>query len=528
MSRFSTYALLCAIMTVALVDCGGGGAVAPQVTSAPPTAVAATATSSSVQAGPTSAATTQAGPTSTPDNSVATAAPNSANTSFQSAQSMGKSPLKVSVKESTFYYKVDVSRGGVVSATLTVDGASPAPAKLSMFDENQNYLDEVSVPAGRSGQLRHIFNQKGGGTTYLTLAGNSIVTLAAETLNQNDGGSKGDAGDSLDNATALALGQTSGLLGNADTEDDFMLDLPKSGGVLSTTVRTSDGSIKLSVYNDGQNYIGETSTDKNKTQGASFQTVLGANEGGHWLISVSGSGAYSLITSFGPQNDGASGKDAGNDIDSALALKPGSYTGLLGGSDGSDVYVVNLSKSGGTFSVTLSTTDGSVKAAVYDDGKNYITEIATDKNKPGGEAVATILRLNQGGNWFIDISGSGSYAFSVAFAQQNDGGSGKDAGDSKDTAITVKEAKVSGMIGGADESDYYRIPATLGRKINVKFGRGQGTLKVSLYDLNDAYIKEIAVEPSGSGDLVEDSGGKGDYVVAVSGGSGEYTLNISK
>ncbi|MBI5878687.1 MAG: hypothetical protein HZB53_13640 [Chloroflexi bacterium] len=531
------------IVAAALAACDSGSATkAPEASSTPAAAQSgstATAqpalTPAAAQAGPTAATgdkaptrSATAAPAATANNLVPTAAPGTANTSFQTARVLGKDPLKFGVKESELYYKIEIARGGIVSVTLTVEAGSPGPAKLTLFSELQEFVTDVAVPVGKSTALRYIFNGKGGGDVFLSVRGESNVTLSAQALAQNDGGSKGDAGDTFDKPTTVALGTFTGMLGDADTDDIFAIDLPKTGGIFNISVKTADGAIKVAAYDDKQNWINEASTDKNRPNAGSLPFVLATGQGGRWFVSLRGAGTYTVVTSFGAQNDAGSGKDAPGEFGQALLIKPGAYTGFVGGPDSDDIYAFDLGKAGGVLNVTIKTTDGPVKATVYDDNQGWIAEVKADKDHADGAAIRYIISVNKGGKWYLEVNGEGAYAFSVAFVVQNDGGSGKDAGDSTDTAVTPKSAEFTGTIGDADESDYYKIPATIGRKVNVKFVKGEGTLKVTLYDKGGGYIKDVEVASGQALDLSEDSGATTDYYLEIQGGSGDYAVKISK
>jgi hypothetical protein len=537
MQKYISIVVLLGVTLLAVVACESGAAPATQPTAtavstraAVPTAASATVTPGPVGAGATAAATTAAtaGPVNTPNNSVPTVDPKAANTSFQTAKTIGKDPIKLSFKDSEFFYKIDIARGGIVSATLSVDAFSPEPAKLSLYGETQNYIDEITVAVAKGGQFTHIFNSKGGGTVFLTLRGNSSVTLVAQALAQNDGGSKGDAGEDFDSAAVVPLGQINGQLRDDDTEDNFNVDLPKTGGVLNISLKTADGNVKLSVYDEGRNYLGEMTADKNNPEPGVFQHVLAAGQGGHWFLAMSGSGAYAMNAAFGKQNDAGSGKDAGGDFDSALTIKPGNYSGLVGGPDTDDQYAFDLGKTGGVLSVTVKTPDGAVKGTIYDEGRNYIGEISADKTKTGATSYRYVLAEAQGGRWFLDVTGEGSYAFTVGFAAQNDGGSGKDAGDNSATAVIPKTADFTGTIGDADTNDYFKITASMGRKINVQYLGGIGSLKATLYDKGENYLKEASIDPGGSVDLVEDSETASDYFVVISNANGDYRIKVTR
>ena len=539
MQKYILMVVIFGVSIMALTGCDSGGAAAPNPTAtvaAASTAPASTATSAPTATtapaapgpAPTARATTVPGPVNTPNNTVPTVDPKAANTSFQTAKAIGKDPIKLSFKDSEFYYKLDIARGGIVSATLSVDAFSPEAARMSLYDEKQNYLNEITVPVARSGPLKHIFGNKGGGTVYLVLKGNSSATLIAQALTQNDGGTKGDAGDDFDSAVTVPLGQISGLLGDDDHEDDFIVDLAKSGGVLNVSLKATDGNIKLAVYDESRNYINEISADKNKPEPGVLQHVLAVGQGGRWYLALTGSGSYTLNAAFGAQNDGGSGKDAGGDFDSALTIKTGSFTGLVGGPDTDDFYGFELPKTGGVLAVSLRTTDGNVKWSIYDDGRNYSADLSSDKSKTTASSFRYVLAGTQGGRWFLDVSGEGSYAFTLSFVPQDDGGSGKDAGDSADTSVVPKTSDFTGTLGNADAADYFKVPAALGRKLNVQYPSGEGALKIALYDKDDNYLKDASINKGETVDMVEDSGLTTDYFIVISGGNGDYRIKLTR
>jgi hypothetical protein len=138
-----------------------------------------------------------------------------------------------------------------------------------------------------------------------------------------------------------------------------------------------------------------------------------------------------------------------------------------------------------------------------------------------------VLDGTQGGSWFVDVSGEGSYSFSTVFVPQNDGGSGKDAGDSADTSVVPKTPDFTGTIGNSDATDYFKIPAAMGRKLNVQYPSGVDTLKIALYDQDDNYLKDASINKGETVDMVEDSGMTTDYYIVVSGGNGDYRIKVS-
>jgi len=209
-------------------------------------------------------------------------------------------------------------------------------------------------------------------------------------------------------------------------------------------------------------------------------------------------------------------------------LRPGASSGLLGGSDHDDYYVLDLTKAGGVLSVTVKTTDGTLKADVYDDKRNYIGEAGSDKNQTQAGFYDVVLPLNQGGKWYINVSGEGSYSLAYTFTQQNDGGSGKDAGDSKENALPVNKATIDGIMGPNDNDDYYKVQGALGRKLSIRYGASAVSLQVSLYDNNMNFLTNVSVDGGKTATLADDTGATGDYYIVVENGNGDYHITISK
>ncbi len=431
----------------------------------------------------------------------------------------------MSVKDSEFFYKLDMPKGAVVNAILSVDAGSPDPAKLTMYDEKQSYITNITVAVGKSDTLSHIFNNEGGTTVYLVLQGNSSVSLQATAMPQNDGGTGVDAGDTTDTATPVSLGSLSGLLGDDDNQDFYLITLPKSGGTLSVIYKTND-NVKLTILNEKAGYVNDTQAARNDDKPASIETILPAEEGGKWYLEFSGSGAYTSTVRFTNQNDGNSGGDAGASADRAVPVTPGRYTGLLGGDDTDDYYSIDLPKSGGVLSVTFQSTHD-VKLTLHDNNDGYVADTTAQNGDNAPAAIQYILPSGQGGTWYLQFSGDGNYNFNVSFTGQNDAGSGKDAGDSVDAALAVTSPEFSGMLGGADTEDFYKIPGMMGHKVSVTYD-GTGRLKVTMHTATGDYIADTSVEGSGTAELSDDSSNTADYVLEFSGGDGTYSVKISK
>ena len=67
--------------------------------------------------------------------------------------------------------------------------------------------------------------------------------------------------------------------GDADGDDVYSLELPKTGGLLTVTLRTTNGELRAVAFDDAQNYVGEVATDKTKSVAGVYATMLaGRNE----------------------------------------------------------------------------------------------------------------------------------------------------------------------------------------------------------------------------------------------------------
>lgn len=192
----------------------------------------------------------------------------------------------------------------------------------------------------------------------------------------------------------------------------------------------------------------------------SSQPLILASEYSSGPISLSVSGrAGELLTlsvSSEPQGEFVDGGDAPAIITNAAPIVDGLGVGVLGGSDTEDVWFVNAAP-GDILALTLESAPenlGGLTAAFEFNGERRANVSAA----PGGqESAAVILNAEEGGDWFVRVSGIGNYSFEVVAENQNDGGSGTDAGGELAAATPVSAGTINGQIGDNDTADFYSI-----------------------------------------------------------------------
>ncbi len=505
-----------------LVGCGGD---TTQSTSAPASndAAMATAVAATVAAGQPNAVAV----TKTPDNTVATLEANAANTSFATALELDGT-VTTSVKESTFYYKLAVPVGGVVTSTISVDKTSPKAIMVSFFDKDQRAISQKKVSPGETLGMGYVFGAPNGGAVYWAVAGEATFTLAGSALNQDDAATGGDAAsdDDFDAASLIKAGEHTGVVGNGDQSDLYAIELPKTGGRLSIDLSAKRGDLELQLFDNEQNY--SDAGNSTAAEPASTSRLLQAKAGGRWYVRVRGEGEYALKIAFVAQDDGKGGGDAADydEYSDATVIKLGEHQGELGDADRYDLYAIDLPKDGGTLTVSLQTKRGSLDLQTYNNERNYVDTASVNENDPA--VVGRVLPLDDGGRWFIQVYGEGSYTLNVAFVPQNDADSKKDAADYNeyDQATAISTATFSGSLGDNDQYDLYKVPGSLGRNVKVIVISGSGTVRMQIFTSERNYGPTAQSNgPAEEGTLTVE--GDQDYYIQVSGDQVTYRIEVA-
>lgn len=244
--------------------------------------------------------------------------------------------------------------------------------------------------------------------------------------------------------------------------------------------------------------------------------------------------AQSDVVSLAGQNDANSGADAANTAIDALEVHTtdSALEGFLGEDDEEDWYTF-FGNDGGILEVAFRADKLSDGLSLYllDPDRNALAEqydIA-----PGKEvSLRYILNTVSGGAFYLRVTGQGAHVFRVSETLQNDGGGMGDAGDVLVDAIEFEPDRViEGLLGDADEQDWYVAPLAHGAIIDVAFTPAKDADELSLY-LYDPNQEEIWSTYHVVGGITKstryllNAAGGGAYYLQVVGGSGSYTVDF--
>jgi len=177
------------------------------------------------------------------------------------------------------------------------------------------------------------------------------------------------------------------------------------------------------------------------------------------------------------ENDMNYNTDVGSSIFRSLPIYPGEphdaapgrgTTGQLDpkGGDDSDWFYFSVCE-GQKISILL-TPDSNYDLALVD---SQATTVATSENT-GTTPESIEYTAEVTGKYFVNVyagdgAEAGSYTLDVSLVGQNDAGSGKDAGDSIDSAMAITPGSYDGYLDSTDWADWYSFTANSGQGIKV-------------------------------------------------------------
>ena len=403
----------------------------------------------------------------------------------------------------------EVPPGGVV--TLAVEGAATnaAVASVAVGPTGQT-VSRVDVDPGETAApFRYVTSTDGGGTWALDIQSRSgdSVTLLVDAPVQADGGSPGDAGPNaadpkpIDTATELT-----GLLGDADNEDWYVIPLA-GGDIVAVTVAVPPGDGTASVFGDLV-YNGNQVASFSVNEGGEeyMRQIFAGDQTGETYLRVSGIGDYSFTVEAGPQTDGGSEGDAGGDLADAKDVGFGDVSGILGGDDAQDYYVANLPKDAvivGTFTSSPEAL-GELRIELIHNGAKFTTASLN----PGQSEEMTFAQVNgEGDQLYIRVaSQGGEYTMTLEASTQPDGGDG--TGDAQDEPGLAKQiapdATFDGIInntGSIDPRDFYTFTAaatgvlTLDVSVDARVG---ADTRIQVRDDANVKVADFSVGQGGS------------------------------
>lgn len=203
-----------------------------------------------------------------------------------------------------------------------------------------------------------------------------------------------------------------------------------------------------------------------------------------------------------PQTELPDGGDAPETITDA-PLVEGTVTGLLGGDDSTDIHRFAAAP-GDVLTLDFETSAESAGSV------NYSWEFNGDVKTRGSAAPgavnseSVIASNEQGGDWFLRITGIGEYSFTVTAESQNEAGSGTDAGADIATAVAASPGTINGWLGGDDSGDIYAVELPAGAVVNVGLSAaadGIGSVHARLLD-NGSEVGRVSAAVGGSDEIV--------------------------
>jgi len=171
------------------------------------------------------------------------------------------------------------------------------------------------------------------------------VSFAGE---QNDINYNVDAGNRIQRSIPIYpgeqidLGPGRGRTGSLDPDNGDNADYYRFTVCEGQTIQVSLSTAydyDIQIFDIGGNEVGQSYTAE--STGLHFIGII-ANDGAI-------AGDYTLSISITNQNDANSGSDAGNTINNAISISPGTYSGYLDSNDHEDWYSFNVNSGQGIF-----------------------------------------------------------------------------------------------------------------------------------------------------------------------------------
>jgi hypothetical protein len=169
-------------------------------------------------------------------------------------------------------------------------------------------------------------------------------------------------------------------------------------------------------------------------------------------------------------------KDAGIDLNRALALYPGETpdetpgrgrSGKLSSTDLNDWYLFSVCQ-GQQIVFTVTPPSGfDIDLSLWTSTTSVISS-----NNSGSTPETVTWTASYTGKWYVNLryvsgSGTGQYTFSVAFNGQNDSGTGQDAGDNFAAATLLTPGCYYGYLDMNDPYDWYKFNVNDGQGIHL-------------------------------------------------------------
>jgi hypothetical protein len=236
---------------------------------------------------------------------------------------------KIEVGSITLLFLTAMLFASVISTTATNVSLTNQQTNEVIIKPNNEYNIDVS-----NQELPEILD-----TIYHPI---EDVNFAGE---QNDVGSNIDAGDNIQRAIDLFVGEPvdervpgRGRNGILDPDNGDEADCYKFLVCEGQQISVSVNNFEVNIY---------AKSDPTTPQGQTYTAV----DTNYHFFEIKGDtyGEYTISATISGQNDAGTGGDAGNDINSATTITPGEYIGYLDSNDWEDWYDFEVNSNDGIF-----------------------------------------------------------------------------------------------------------------------------------------------------------------------------------
>ncbi len=141
-----------------------------------------------------------------------------------------------------------------------------------------------------------------------------------------------------------------------------------------------------------------------------------------------------------------------------------------------------------------------------------------------------LMNSSSGGTYFLKVyHGGGNYQVALHTKNQNDAGSGTDAGDRKARATGISSDQIfTGELGGLDEEDWYTFEPQKGEKLNFTCDKDSEAMRLALRTLEQGvvgYAAEVFPGMTRSFEIPENV--DPPYFIRIFDGEGKYLIQIN-
>jgi hypothetical protein len=221
-----------------------------------------------------------------------------------------------------------------------------------------------------------------------------------------------------------------------------------------------------------------------------------------------------------------------NQASDSELIQPGCYTGELGGDlpsgnrDNEDWYTFNV-KAGQIITLILTQPENSsITMGLYRPDSKSVGSVSTVGNIRTLEYVADV-----DGAWWVKIirsSGGGKFKLEYSLANQDDAGSGMDAGNASE-ALSITPGDIQGFLKRADDEDWYTFNVDVGQNISLELTQPEETsITMKLYRPNSKSAGSVSTIGNVR-TLKYLSDMKGNWFIKIlrSSGEGTYSLKLN-